>query len=101
MELTVLTVRYPRGSLPVKGFRCPICGEEEMLLDEAARARSQARGLGLLAPKHEKHRRLLRVGNSLGVTLDPEILREAFGNADPGADVIVAAEGDSIVIRRE
>lgn len=100
MELTVLSVRFPRGSLPVKGFRCPVCGEEELLLDEAARARETASRLGLLLPEREVHRSLLRIGNSVGVTLDPSTLREVLGGDQPGVDVVVSVEGDAIVIRR-
>lgn len=100
MELTVLTIRFPRGSLPVKGFRCPVCGEEELLLGEAARARETARRLGLMGPEREEHRSLLRIGNSIGLTIDPEVLRDVVGEAHPGVDVVVSVEGDAIVIRR-
>jgi hypothetical protein len=33
--------------------------------------------------------------------LDPETIREAFGAAAVGSDVVIAAEGDTIVIRRD
>lgn len=100
MELTVLSLAFPRGTLPVKGFRCPTCGAEELLLGELAKARETARRIGLLKTGRAERRRLLRVGNSLGITLAPAVVREVLGGVHAGEEVLVGVQGDAIVIRR-
>lgn len=100
MELTVFMSRFPRGELPTRGFRCAVCGEEELTLAEAKRVHEMAKRLGLLGSSRSQRRRLVRIGNSLGVTIAPATLKDAFGTTGPGAALDVSAEGDAIVIRK-
>jgi hypothetical protein len=93
-------VRFPVGSLPARGFRCPRCGEAILLAAEAEALEAMARRLGLYGVEDRRRRKLLRTGGSLAVTLDPELLRAALGAPGAGATVEVGRQGDSIVIRR-
>lgn len=100
MDLTVLSVRFPRGELPVRGFRCATCGEEAVEATEAAKAQKFAAKLGLRGPRYSRRRRLLKVGNSTAVTLERAMIDEVLGGAAVGSEVTVGVEGDAIVIRR-
>lgn len=98
MRHAVVELRYPVGIVPVKGFRCPVCGEEEMPLAEVGRAQRLAAELGLYGIEHARERRLQRTGNSVTVSLDPFLLKEVLGGAGPGTVVQVGKQGDRIVI---
>lgn len=100
MELTVFMTRYPRAEVPTRGFRCPTCGAEELLLGEAQRVHEIATRLGLTPSTRSERRRLVRIGNSLGVTVSPDALRKTFGTTRAGVELDVTVQGDAIVIRR-
>lgn len=100
MEPAVLLVRYPSGELPGRGFRCPVCARETLLLEESARLNDLARKLGLYGLEAHSTRKLLRTGNSIAVSLDPELAREVLGTTKPGAKVRVGRVGDRIVVMR-
>lgn len=100
MEAAVFLTKLPRGELPTRGFRCPVCGDEVMLASEVGRLHDLGERLGLGHPKRVSHRRLLRVGNSMGLTLEPAVLRLALGDVTVGQDLTVEVHGDSIIIRR-
>lgn len=96
----ILKIRFPLGSLPVRGFRCPVCGSESLLASEAQEAQDLARELGLFSVTNRRRRKLLRTGNSIAVSLDPELLREVLPGRKPGDAVFVGRMGDRIVIER-
>lgn len=99
MEPTILQLNYPRGSLPVRGFRCPHCGDDAILGADGAKNRELANSLGLFGPSTGKSRRkLMKTGTSIGVTLDRGLLREFLGTDQPGRIVVVSGEGRRIVI---
>lgn len=97
MDPAILSVHFPEGDLPAKGFRCPICGSERVLNLPAIQ--QLARKLGLYGIENVSKRKLQRTGTSITVTLDPGLLREVVPNARPGTTVAVGRQGDSIVIR--
>jgi len=101
MRPAVLRVHFPAATLPVEGFKCPVCGEETIAADVVARSQKLARQLGLFGPEHPTPRKLVKNGSSLAVTLDKESLREILGH-DPasGETVMVGRRGSSIVIER-
>jgi antitoxin component of MazEF toxin-antitoxin module len=43
-------------------------------------------------------RKLLKTGNSIAVSLDPDLLQEILPGAEPGTAVKVGRQGDRIVI---
>lgn len=98
MSPAIVTMRFPKGTLPASGYRCATCGLDVVGADETQRAFDEARGLGLFGVQNAKRRKLTTVGTSLGVTLDKE-LREALGVVK-GDDLEVGLQGDAIVIRK-
>lgn len=101
MEPATFEVRFPLGKLPVRGFRCPICGEEALTGTQAKALDELARRLGLFGIEDKHRRKLLRTGNSIAVSLDPELVRDVLHGAKPGAEVFVGRQGDKIVITAE
>lgn len=97
MQPAILTVHFPEGDLPAKGFRCPVCAAERLLDLPALQA--VARRMGLYGLENASKRKLQRTGTSITVTLDPALLREVLPDADVGTTVLVGRQGDSIVIR--
>jgi hypothetical protein len=101
MEETILSLQYPKGRVPARGFRCPTCGEEVLLLEDASEARRTAENLGLFGVENARRRKLQKTGNSITVSLDPELLRSALLDAKPGDQVSVGRQGNRIVITRD
>jgi len=95
---TILEMHFPRGKLPGEGFRCPTCGEEALLAEEVARLQKEAHRLGLYGLEDAQLRKLLRTGNSIAVSLDPNLIRQVLGDRKPGDAVRVGREGRRIVI---
>lgn len=98
MDVVILRLRYPRGQVPAKGFRCPECGEESLLVSEAEKADEMARDLGLYGIENAGVRKLLRAGNSIAVSLDPELVADVLKGAKPGTSVRVGRVGRRIVV---
>lgn len=98
MEETLLKVHFPVGSLPARGYRCPICGDEQLLGSDAAAVQDLAHELGLYGLEDGSDRKLLRTGNSLAVTLPPSLVEEVLGGIGPGGEVRVGRVGDRIVV---
>ncbi len=97
MDPAILSVHFPDGDLPAKGFRCTVCSSERVLNLPALQ--QLARKLGLYGVEHASKRTLQRTGSSITVTLDPDLLREVVPGAKPGTKVTVGRQGDAIVIR--
>jgi hypothetical protein len=100
MQRAIIPMHFPQGKLPASGWRCAACGEESLSAPAMAELQDTARRLGLYGPESERRRRLQRSGTSTVVTLDPAFLADALGGAGPGDEVLVARQGDAIVIRR-
>lgn len=100
MSRALVDVQFPRGKIPVKGWRCPECGESVFSAQQADAAQRMARELGLFGPERASRRKLQRSGTSIVVTLDPALLEEALGGASVGDEVEVGRLGDAIIIRR-
>lgn len=98
MEQAIVKIRFPLGALPVRGLRCPVCGEERIPAGEAEEAQRLAGKLGLFGLQNMHTRKLLKTGNSIAVSLDPDLLHEILPGAEPGTVVKVGRQGDKIVI---
>lgn len=98
MEEAILKVHFPIGSMPVRGYRCPVCGDERLLGAEAAKAQKAAHKLGLFGLEQTQLRKLLKTGNSVAVSLDPELVRDVLGGLEPGGTVRIGRLGNRIVI---
>lgn len=99
MVEAIVRLHFPRGTLPVRGIRCPVCGEEEVPAREAEEVLGLARKLGLSGVENRRRRKLQKHGNSTTVSLDPEFLRRHGKKA--GDTVVVAERGDELVILPE
>ena len=100
MDEVVLRVRFPRGPVAVRGFGGAACGEEIILGRGVEKAEQDASALGLFGLEQAGRRKLLRAGNSLAVSLDPELLAEILPGAKPGMEVRVGRVGRRIVIEQ-
>jgi hypothetical protein len=98
MESAILKMNYPAGWLPVRGFRCPKCGEDAIMAEESAAAAKLAKELGLFGTTDRRNRKVLKTGGSLAVSIDPELARRVFGELKPGDTVSVGLQGGRIVI---
>lgn len=99
MRPATFLCEFPLGELPAEGHRCPKCGEEVMSLHESERLQRQAKRLGLYGIVKARRRKLQRTGNSVTVSLDPELLRDVLKGAGPGTVVEVGRMGENIVVR--
>lgn len=98
MDEVVLTLHFPRGSIPVRGGRCPVDGEEKIRAEDHARAQAQAHELGLFGLESTVQRKIGTTGTSAAVTIPPDLLARL--GLKPGSVVEIGALGDSLVIRK-
>jgi hypothetical protein len=98
MVEAIVMMNYPAGSLPARGFRCEVCGNETLLLQDAQAVNDLAKRLGMFGLEDARSRKLQRTGTSLCVTLDPELLRKTFPRAKRGSVVRVGSQGSRIII---
>lgn len=99
MHPDILSLRFPEGTLPVRGYRCPRCGEERLLGTTLKDAQSLAERLGLFGLQDVQRRKILQIGNSMGVSIDPELLRDIIPGAGVGTEVLIGKKGDAIALR--
>jgi hypothetical protein len=98
MSEAILKMHYPLGVLPGRGFVCPVCKEERFLAADLEQMQELAHTLGLFGLQGVQQRTLLRTGNSLAVSIDPDLLRDVLGNPNAGDKVRVGRQGNRIVI---
>jgi len=98
MEEAVIVLQFPRGTLPVKGGRCPLDGDEKMRAEDVAEAQRLAHELGLFGLESAVQRKIGTTGTSAAVTLPPDLLARL--GAKPGTVVEIGALGDALVIRK-
>ncbi|HEX9816255.1 MAG TPA: hypothetical protein VGB18_04685 [Candidatus Thermoplasmatota archaeon] len=98
MDEAIFPVHFPLGQLPARGFRCPTCGEEQLLGSEAQRLERMAHDVGLFGVEDIRERKLLKTGNSLVVTIDPTLAKTVFGTTRPGVRIRIGRLGKRIVI---
>lgn len=97
----VLQVHFPRGALPATGLRCRVCLHESLPADEVQRVEALAHELGLFGIEDRRKRKLIRAGNSLAVTIDPELAAKTLGTDRPGIEVSVGRMGKRIVVEAD
>lgn len=98
MDDAIFPLHFPNGQMPARGFRCSTCGHERLSGSEFERLEKMARELGLYGIEESRERKLLKVGNSLVVTIDPALARMALGTSRPGIKVRVGLQGKRIII---
>lgn len=95
-EPAILTMHFPLGDLPVKGAKCPSCGEEILLPEQVDQAQQTARRLGLLGPDLRTTRAAIKLGSSTAMTFDQELARKA--GIEPGTQLEVGLLGGRVVV---
>lgn len=95
-EPAILTMHFPLGELPVKGAKCPRCGEEVLTPEQVDMAQQTARRLGLFGPELRTHRAAIKLGSSTAMTFDQEMARRA--GIAPGTELDVDLAGGRIVV---
>ncbi len=98
MADAIVAVHFPRGTLPVRGGRCPLDGEEKIRAEDLARVETLAHELGLFGVENAVERKIGTTGTSASVTLPPELLARL--GVKPGSSVEIGALGDALVIRK-
>lgn len=89
-------MHFPLGDLPVKGARCPSCGEEVLSPEQVDHAQQTARRLGLFGPDLRTTRAAIKLGSSTAMTFDHELARRA--GIEPGTELEVDLMGGRIMI---
>lgn len=84
--------------MPVKGYKCPVCGAEMVIGEDARAARLEAQRLGISGVRAHARRKIVRNGTSASVNLSPE-MRATLG-VRVGDEVEVGILGDRVVITR-
>ncbi len=95
-EETILQLHFPKGSLPVKGFRCPKCGGEMVLPENAKVAQDLASKLNMFESELPLTRKLTQAGNNLAVHIPKEI--ERLLGLTKGTKVQITVHGDDIIV---
>lgn len=96
MDEAILNIRYPKGTLPVRGFICPKCGYEVISFEDAKDASETAEKLGLLEPEGVLTRKITRSGNQLAVYIPKDIEREF--DLKQGTKVKIYTKRDEIIL---
>lgn len=96
MDETILKIRYPKGTLPVRGFVCPKCGYEVISFEDAKAASETAERLGLLEPEGAITRKITRSGDQLAVYIPKNIEKEF--DLKQGAKVRIYTKRDEIIL---
>ena len=76
MAEAILNIRYPKGTLPVRGFICPKCGYEVISFEDAKNASETAERLGLIELEGAITREITKSGDQLAVYIPKDIERE-------------------------
>jgi len=96
MDEVILNIRYPKGTLPVRGFTCPKCGYEVISFEDAKNASETAERLGLIEPEGAITREITRSGDQLAVYIPKDIEREF--DLRQGAKVRIYAKRNEIIL---
>ena len=96
MDEKILKIRYPKGTLPVRGFVCSKCGYEIISFEDAKAASETAERLGLLEPEGAITRKITRSGDQLAVFIPKDIEREF--DLKQGAKVRIYTKHDEIIL---
>lgn len=97
MEPAIVDITFPRGKLPVHGFRCPQCGEELIQGGTLAQAQALARSLGMAGVELSTVRKAMPIGSSIGATI-PRPYLERLG-IEAGTPLTFELHGDHIEMR--
>jgi predicted lysophospholipase L1 biosynthesis ABC-type transport system permease subunit len=98
MEDAIVTLQFPGGTLPVRGGRCPIDGDEKIRGEDLVDAQALAHELGLYGLEGAVERKIGTTGTSASVTLPPDLLARL--GLKPGSVVEIGAAGEALVIRK-
>jgi len=96
MRPAVLTVHFPRGDLPVQGYRCPEHGYELIDPVESSKLERTAESLGLYEPQLVLTRKVTKSGGQLAVYIPKDVQR--LLNLRQGTTVRVYVQGDRMVV---
>ncbi len=100
MTADILYTHFPRGRLPVRGYRCEKCGYEMIPLEEAKSAQDEAEKLGLYGVANPlTGRYITKSGNNLCVYIPKEY--ERVLDLKPKTPVKIWLQGDTICIQPE
>ena len=90
-------MHFPRGSLPVEGFKCQECGDEIIDARTVEEYQHLAQKFGLYEPEFPLLRTITRSGKQLALYLPREI-EKMFG-LEKGMKVRIFTRGDEIIVQ--
>jgi len=96
MRPAILTVHFPRGDLPVQGYRCPEHGYELIDPVESSKVEKAAESLGLYEPQLVLTRKVTKSGGQLAVYIPKDVQR--LLNIRQGTTIRVYVQGDRMVV---
>ena len=96
MEPAILTVHFPRGNLPVRGFKCSEHDYELIDSIESSKVEKVAENLGLYEPQLVLARRVTKSGGQLAVYIPKDV--QHLLNLRAGTTVRVYVQGDRMIV---
>lgn len=96
MAQALLTVHFPRGNLPVRGYKCSEHDYELIDPVETSRVEKVADSIGLYEPQLVLTRRVTKSGGQLAVYIPKDLQR--LLNLRQGTTVRVYVQGDRMVV---
>jgi len=96
MRPAILAVHFPRGNLPVQGYRCPEHAYELIDPGESSKVERMAESLGLYEPQLVLTRKVTKSGGQLAVYIPKDVQR--LLNMRQGTTVRVYVQGDRMVV---
>jgi len=97
MVADILKTKFPKGSLPIRGYKCSSCGYELIPFEEAERVQHQAEVLGLFGEVNPLQRKITKCGNNLVIYIPKQIERQL--GLEKGTPINVWLREDEICIK--
>ncbi|WNZ29554.1 MAG: AbrB/MazE/SpoVT family DNA-binding domain-containing protein [Candidatus Bathyarchaeota archaeon] len=97
MQADILETKFPKGSLPIRGYKCSLCGYELIPFEAAEKVQHLAETLGLFGEVNPLQRKVTKCGNNLAVYI-PKQIEEQLG-LEKGTPIYVWLKNDEICIK--
>ncbi len=97
MVADILKTHFPKGDLPIRGYKCLKCGYELIPFEEAERVQQLAETLGLFGEVNPLQRKLTKCGNNLAVYIPKDIEKQL--GLEAGIPIKIWLKADEICIK--
>ncbi len=97
MKKRPVKIDLPRGSVEIRGFICPKCGEEIFTHDQAVEGEKLAMSKGLWGPSLWLERKVTTIGNSPAIVIPKDIVKQL--KLRKGEEIKIGVLEDEIIIK--